>query len=103
MTGVTVEPLDESGMLFAARDDHDRRLFLLDPTPYFADYTPEIPGESLTKLGTQRPDLYVIVTPGSDVDGPSANLLAPIAVNPAHGQALQIILGEEWPVRAPLT
>lgn len=43
MNEVTVEPLDDAGLLFAARDQSDRRLFLLDPAPYFQDYTPLSP------------------------------------------------------------
>lgn len=103
MNEVTVEPLDDAGLLFAARDQSDRRLFLLDPAPYFQDYTPTLTGETLSELGTDTPDIYVIVTPGGEHSGPSANLLALIAVNPVSHAALQVILADEWPVRAPLT
>lgn len=113
----TLAPLDEVGFLFALRSDDDPgvRLFVVPPRPYFPDYAPRLDAETLRTLGLpestsaeagdgeSEPVLLVVVHPGQDGQPPTANLLAPVVVNPATGTALQVVLdSEEWPLRAPL-
>lgn len=117
----TLAPLDDVGFLFALRSDDDPgvRLFVVPPRPYFPDYAPRLDGETLrtlglpesaaTRPGTEAADgdtepvLLVVVHPGQDGQPPTANLLAPVVVNPATGAALQVVLdSDEWPLRAPL-
>lgn len=98
--------LDELGLLFALRSAEAEgvRLFVVDPTPYFPSYTPAVDDASLAALGLEgaRPVLLVVVHPGDDEHTPTANLLAPIVVNPTTGAALQVVLdSDEWPLRAP--
>ena len=48
--------------------------------------------------------LLVVVQPGEEGEPPTANLLAPLAVNPRTGAAIQVVLdGDKWPLRAPLS
>lgn len=92
-----------TGELFTLRatDAPDVRLFLLDPAPFFPDYRPEVPEELLEELGTHEPAVLVVVRPGEDAH--TANLLAPVLINPASGTAVQTVLeGTDWPLRAPL-
>jgi len=46
--------------------------------------------------------MLAVVHPGGD-EPTTANLLAPILVNPVTGAAAKVVLdGDEWPLRAPL-
>ena len=46
--------------------------------------------------------MLAVVHPGAE-EPTTANLLAPILVNPVTGAAAQVVLdGDEWPLRAPL-
>lgn len=110
----TLTSLDDVGLLFALRADDDPgvRLFVVPPSPYFPAYTPRLDPETLRTLGLAddgaapagvEPVLLVVVHPGADGQPPTANLLAPVVVNPATGEALQVVLdSDEWPLRAPL-
>lgn len=101
-------PLDDTGFLFTLRstEEPDVRLFLVPPSAYFPDYAPRLDGSARESLGLDDDDavLLVVVHPGHGDAPPTANLLAPVAVNPATGRALQVVLDDDrWPLRAPLT
>ena len=108
----TLAPLDDVGFLFALRSDDDPgvRLFVVPPRPYFPDYAQRLDVDTLRALGVDdtgadavEPVLLVVVHPGQDGQPPTANLLAPVVVNPSTGAALQVVLdSDEWPLRAPL-
>ncbi|GAA1648191.1 flagellar assembly protein FliW [Georgenia ruanii] len=102
-------PLDEAGQLFTLRsvDVPETRLFLLDPEPFFPDYQPQLARETLSRLGLdgkQRPaTVLVVVHPATEEHPHTANLLAPVVINPATATAVQAVLeGDDWPLRAPL-
>ncbi len=100
--------LDDAGFLFALRstEEPEVRLFVVPPRPYFPDYDPVVAEPTLTALGVDRAEalLLVVVHPGQDGAAPTANLLAPVVVDPATGRAVQVVLdGDAWPLRAPLT
>lgn len=102
-----LDALDDAGALFAMRstEQQDVRLFVVPPRVYVPGYTPAIDAESRAALGLGESDpvLLVVVHPGEGGAPPTANLLAPVAVNPVTGAALQVVLdGDEWPLRAPL-
>jgi flagellar assembly factor FliW len=110
MTGLrswTLHPLDEWGFLFAMRSTEadDVRLFVVAPEPYFPGYAPRIDATALDALGIEgEPVLLTVVHPGDGQHPPTANLLAPVVVNPATGSAMQVVLdSDEWPLRAPFT
>lgn len=100
--------LDETGVLFALRsepaDARPVRLFVVDPVAFFPDYAPTVDAEVLADLGApaDRTVLLVVVRPAQDGEPPTANLLAPLVVDPATGAAVQTVLTEDWPLRAPL-
>jgi flagellar assembly factor FliW len=100
--------LDEYGYLYSLRsvEAPSVRLFAVAPEAYFPDYAPTLSAESLAplELGEAEPATLVVVRPGEGDEAPTANLLAPIALNPTTGAALQIVLdSDEWPLRAPFT
>lgn len=101
----TLHALDDEGYLFAMRSvEHPEiRLFLVPPQTYFPDYDPRLDAGSRLALGLgdEAPLLLAVVHPGGQGEGPTANLLAPVVINPTTGSALQVVLdADEWPLRA---
>lgn len=100
--------LDEGGPLFSLQslDDAGVSLLVLAPGAVFADYAPALDGVLRAALGLGEgvePLLLVVVHAGETLDGSTANLLAPIAVNPETLSAAQVVLtGSGLPLRAPL-
>ena len=104
-TEYTLDALDEIGFLFSLRGPSGVRLFVVSPGLVFPDYAPTIPGPALEAVCGPEPDplLLAVVHPGSDDRPvPTADLLAPIVVGPGTARALQTVLDEDLPLRAPL-
>ena len=102
--------LDDTGVLFALRsapsDGRPVRLFAVEPHAFFPGYAPELPADALEALdiaaGT-APVLLAVVHPADDDrDRPTANLLAPLVVDPDDGRTAQVLLEGDHPLRAPL-
>ncbi|HEY0214943.1 MAG TPA: flagellar assembly protein FliW [Cellulomonas sp.] len=104
----TLTALDDTGVLFALRSEpagaRPVRLFVIDPDAFFPSYAPAIDAEVLASIGadSDRAVRLVVVRPAADGQPPTANLLAPLVVDPATGAAVQTVLTEDWPLRAPL-
>ncbi|WP_233405104.1 flagellar assembly protein FliW [Actinotalea solisilvae] len=102
----TLEAVDGTGFLFALRstEQPDVRLFLVPPRAYFPDYAPRLDGSTRDSLALDDDEavLLVVVHPGQGDEPPTANLLAPVAINAATGRALQVVLDGDFPLRAPL-
>jgi len=102
----TLDGLDDAGMLYALRSlaDPGVRLFVVRPEAFFEGYTPTVDTDTRDALALADgadPLLLVVVNPGSGDTPSTANLLAPLMVNPATGAASQVVL-DGWPLRAPL-
>jgi len=103
-----LDPIDDEGVLFALRslpdDDADApiRLFVVSPSAHFPDYVPVIDAGDLGwDAVAEHTIVLVVVHPGRGPnDAPTANLLAPIVVDTRTGYAAQVVLDEDWPVRA---
>lgn len=97
-TRYVLEPVAEADGLFTLRsqDGPATRLFVVDPTHYFPGYEPEVAAD-----GERR--LLVVVHPPTADQPATANLLAPLVVDPAAATAQQTVLDADWPLRAPLT
>ncbi len=102
-------PADASGRVFwlqAVAPDGPR--FLAVPAaPYFPDYVPAVPPAACADLGLgdlSEAELYCLVTvPDGDITAATANLRAPVVVNPVTQQARQIVLADgRHPIRSPL-
>lgn len=79
------------------------RLFLIDPSTYFPDYRPGVHPATLERLGSQHPEVLVVLHPALGNEPHSANLLAPVLLNASVGTAVQVVLDDSaWPLRAPL-
>lgn len=108
-TEYRLDPLDELGFLFALRgeDAPSRRLFVISPAPVFPDYAPRVPRPTLELVGGPAAEpafvLLAVVHPAPDEHtAPTADLLAPIVVDVATGTAIQTVLDDDLPLRAPL-
>lgn len=80
------------------------RLFVIDAPLYLPDYAPEVTVQQLESIGaTEESQIRVLVVTTITEGGPSANLMAPIFINAASGEAAQVILdGNDYPLRALL-
>jgi flagellar assembly factor FliW len=105
-TAYDLQALDDLGVLFSIRsnplDGPQVRLFLVSPHVFFPAYAPTIPVDA---LGDAHDDevLFVVVRP-ADAEGevPTANLLAPLVVDPTTGRCAQVVLDGDHPLRAPV-
>jgi flagellar assembly factor FliW len=83
------------------------RFLAVPAAPYFPDYAPALPPAVCAELGLDGAgdaDLFCVVTvPDGDVAAATANLRAPVVVNPATQQARQVVLADgAHPIRRPL-
>jgi flagellar assembly factor FliW len=102
-------PADGEGLLYWVQSvAPDGPRFLAVPAAaYFPDYCPTLPGGVCAELGLEDAAdarLYCLVTvPRGDVSASTANLRAPVVVNPAAGRACQVVLADgSHPIRRPL-
>jgi flagellar assembly factor FliW len=100
---------DASGLVFWLQSvAPDGPRFLAVPAaPYFPDYTPAVPPAACAELGlddVSDADLLCLVTvPDGDISAATANLRAPVVVNPVTDQARQVVLADgRHPIRRPL-
>ncbi|MBU1588547.1 MAG: flagellar assembly protein FliW [Actinobacteria bacterium] len=100
-----LEPVAEADGLYSLRslDAPDIRLFVIDAPVYLPDYNPEVSLQQLESIGaSETSEVRVLVVATLDDDRPSANLMAPILMHATSGEATQLILDGEWPLRMPL-
>ncbi|MEP9362238.1 flagellar assembly protein FliW [Nocardioides sp. CN2-186] len=87
-------------------DEPDLRFLVVPPSAFFPDYAPEVGDDVVEDLGIgEAADVLVLVvlTPGASLEETTANLAAPVLVNPATRRAGQVVLDElGLPVAAPL-
>ena len=102
-------PAEDGGRLFWLQSvAGDGPRFLAVPaSAYFPEYAPRLPDAALDELGlgdVADARLYCLVTvPEGDVASATANLRAPVVVNPATHQARQVVLLDPaHPIRRPL-
>jgi flagellar assembly factor FliW len=103
-------PAEATGLLYWLQAVAlDGLRFLAVPAePYFPDYAPALPGLVCAELGladATDAHLYVLVTvPDGDVGSATANLRAPVVVNPATHRARQVVLADgAYPIREPMS
>lgn len=90
-----LKSLDQPGLEFV----------VAPPVLFFPDYAPEIDGASAERLGLVDAEdalLLVVLTIGADAGSTTANLLAPVVIHQRSRVAAQVVLQQDWPLRAPL-
>jgi flagellar assembly factor FliW len=102
-------PADGAGLLFWLQSvaPDGPRFLAVSAASFFPDYAPALPGVACVELGLEAADdavLYCLVTvPDGDVAAATANLRAPVVVNPDTGRARQLVLTDGLhPIRRPL-
>jgi flagellar assembly factor FliW len=104
-----VPAADGQGLVFWLQsvDPAGPRFLAVPAAAFFPAYTPALPRGLRRELelgDREEPVLYCLVTvPDGDVARATANLRAPLAVNPAKGLARQVVLSDgDHPIRQPL-
>jgi flagellar assembly factor FliW len=97
----------DEGPLYVLRslDEPPVRFLVIAPLPFFPDYVPEIDDDTLDLLDVHDADrliVLLVVSAGASVAEATVNLLAPIVVDRVSRRAAQVLLHEEFPLRAPL-
>ena len=91
--------------LLTSLDEEGVQFVVAPPGLFFPDYAPDLDDDSAERLGlTDATDalLLVVVTVGADLATSTANLLAPVVVNTRTLAAAQVVVADDWPLRAPL-
>lgn len=88
-------------------DPQGPRFLVVPPAPFVPGYAPRLPAAALTELGlatAEDAELHCLVTiPDGDVRSATANLRAPLVLNPTTGRARQVVLADGGhPIRHPL-
>ncbi|MGY1685812.1 flagellar assembly protein FliW [Geodermatophilus sp. SYSU D00867] len=100
---------DGDGLLFwlQSLDADGPRFLTIPPARYFPDYAPVLPAQVLADLDLADPadaSLFCLVTvPAEGPAAATANLRAPVVLNPANWRATQVVLPDSrHPIRRPL-
>jgi flagellar assembly factor FliW len=98
---------DDDGLLFTLHsvDDPDLRFLVVPPAPFFPGYAPVVGEHVIEQLATTDPEdllVLLVVTVGATAASATANLLAPVVVDRSTLRAVQVILEQDLPIRAPL-
>lgn len=78
-------------------DEPSLRFLVVPPTAFFPDYAPEVGDDVVDDLGIVEPAdvlVLVVLTPGASLQETTANLAAPVLVNPTARRAGQVVLDE---------
>jgi flagellar assembly factor FliW len=102
-------PADGGGLLFWLQSvaPDGPRFLAVSAASFFPDYAPVLPGPALDELDLDdvaEANVYCLVTvPAGDVAAATANLRAPLVVNPVTHSARQLVLTDgAHPIRRPL-
>ena len=102
-------PADAAGLLYWLQSvaSNGPRFLAVSAASFFPDYTPVLPVAACDELelaDAAEAALYCLVTvPQGDVSAATANLRAPLVVNPVTNQARQLVLTDgAHPIRQPL-
>jgi flagellar assembly factor FliW len=87
-------------------DEEGLRFLVVPPAMFFPDYAPEVGDDVVADLGIESAAdvlVLVVLNAGSGLHDTTANLAAPLLVNPTNRRAGQVVLDEPGlPVAAPL-
>ena len=97
---------DSPFLVLTGQDPVNIQFVVVPPESFFPDYRPDFSPEHLAAVGLDDPEdavVLVIVTLEGKPGGATANLLGPLLVHPATGEAVQAVQPEgSWDTRAHL-
>ena len=100
--------LDDDSVLCSLRslENPDLRFLVVSPVTFFPDYEPVVDEETVSALEIASPDdvlVLLVLTAGDSLASTTANLKAPVLVNPSTRRAQQVILDDpDLSVATPL-
>lgn len=100
--------LDDAGDLCSliSLDEEGLRFLVVPPTTFFPDYAPEVGQDVVDDLAIEEASdvlVLLVLNAGAGLHDTTANLAAPLLVNPTARRAAQVVLDEPGlPVAAPL-
>ena len=100
--------LDEAGALcrLTSVEEPDLSFLVVPPGRFFPDYAPAVSDDVLDELEIRSAEdvlLLVVLNAGASLAATTANLAAPVLVNPAKRRGGQIVLDDaDLPLAAPL-
>ncbi|WP_140403809.1 MULTISPECIES: flagellar assembly protein FliW [unclassified Nocardioides] len=100
--------LDEAGDLcrLTSVEEPELSFLVVPPGRFFPDYAPAVDDDVLDELEIRSAEdvlLLVVLNPGTSLASTTANLAAPVLVNPAKRRGGQIVLDDtDLPLAAPL-
>lgn len=102
-------PADPGGLVFWLQSvaPAGPRFLAVPASGFFPDYAPTLPGAACVELGLEDPReaylLCLVTVLDGDVASATANLRAPVVVNPATSRARQMVLSDgRHPIRRQL-
>ena len=86
-------------------EERDVCFIMMDPHTVFHGYTPALSSDTLAllELDAQADAVFrsLVVVP-AQADTATVNLKSPLVINPAKRLAAQVVLEQDYPIRAPL-
>lgn len=92
-------------MWLQSMDESDFAMPVIEPNLVMQNYNPTVDDEHLAPVGELADDqIYVLVTltVPPEIEKMSVNLKAPIVINMANNQAVQIIVEDDFKVKHPI-
>lgn len=92
-------------MWLQSMDEPDFAMPVIEPNLVMENYNPTVDDEYLGPVGELSEDqiyLLVTITVPSEIEKMSVNLKAPIIINMANNQAVQIIVEDDFKVKHPI-
>lgn len=86
-------------------DEPEFAMPVMEPNKVVDDYAPTVSDENLKplgELGDEQPFILVTVTVPPEIEKMSVNLKAPVIINMANNQAVQIIVEDDYQVKHPI-
>ena len=85
-------------------ENSDICFVMIEPTRFIPSYAPELPADILKKLDVSADEaaLRCLMVVRNGIEDATINLKSPLIINPAKKLAGQVILDEDYPVRATL-
>ena len=97
---------DSPFLVLTGHDPVNIQFVVVPPESFFPDYRPDFSSEHLAAVGLDHAEdavVLVIVTLEGKPGGATANLLGPLLIHPATGEAVQAVQPEgSWDTRAHL-